>query len=63
MQKFEEGESEGAEDYVLVDASPSPLGGALARWGVPSPALRSIPVNAAPAMQPEEARRSGQRVV
>ena len=54
VQKFEEGESEGAEDYVLVDALPSPPGGALARWGVPSPALRSIPVNAHPAMQPEQ---------
>ena len=56
VQKFEEGESEGAEDYVLVDALPSPPGGALARWGVPSPALRSIPVNAHPAMQPEQAQ-------
>jgi len=56
VQKFEEGESEGADDYVLVDASPSPLGGALARWGVPSPALRSIPVNVEAAMQPEQAQ-------
>ena len=55
-QKFEDGEGEDDGDYVLVDASPSPLGGALARWGVPSPALRSIPVNADPAMQPEQAQ-------
>ena len=56
MQKFEDGESADDDDYVLVDASPSPLGGALARWGMPSPALRSIPVNADPAMQPEQAQ-------
>ena len=56
MQKFEDGEGEDDGDYVLVDASPSPLGGALAHWGVPSPALRSIPVNADPAMQPEQAQ-------
>jgi hypothetical protein len=56
VQKFEQGETEDEDDYVLVDASPSPLGGALARWGVPSPALRSIPANADPAMQPEPAQ-------